>query len=87
MVASSGTLRKSRLRSSSSRIVTIATGVSKNWASCHPMKPVRQPPSKRPPELQNRVQTNEPVRCEQVDNINFVYVLTQTSARRPVRLH
>ncbi|MEX3557689.1 MAG: hypothetical protein VB135_04705, partial [Burkholderia sp.] len=27
------------------------------WASCHPMKPVRQPPSKRPPELQNRVKT------------------------------
>src|SRR5260370_30733828 len=45
------------MRLSSSRIATIATGVSKNWASCHPMKPVRQPPSKRPPELQNRVQT------------------------------
>src|SRR5260370_19399654 len=57
MVASSGTWRKSGLRLSSSRIATIATGVSKNWASCHPMKPVRQPPSKRPPELQNRVQT------------------------------
>src|SRR5260370_8478029 len=45
------------MRLSSSRIATIATGVSKNWASCHPMKPVSQPPSKRPPELQNRVQT------------------------------
>src|SRR5260370_27478897 len=41
----------------SSRIAQIATGASKNWASCHPMKPVRQPPSKRPPELQNRAQT------------------------------
>src|SRR5258705_2641621 len=57
MVASSGTWRKCGLRSSSSRIVITAIGVSKNWALCHPWKPVRQPPSKRPPELQNRVQT------------------------------
>jgi hypothetical protein len=30
--------------------------VSKNWASCHPSKPVRLMPCKRRPELQNRVQ-------------------------------
>src|SRR6201998_478207 len=57
MVASSGTWRKCGLRSSSTRIVITATGVSKNWALCHPWKPDRQPASKRPPELQNRVQT------------------------------
>ena len=35
----------------------IAIGVSKNWASCHPSKPVRRMPSDRQPELQNSVQT------------------------------
>jgi hypothetical protein len=31
-------------------------GEAKNWASCHPSKPVRLMPCERQPELQNRVQ-------------------------------
>ena len=57
MGASSATSKRSGMLSTRSRIDTIAIGVSKNWASCHPSKPVRLMPSKRPPELQNRVQT------------------------------
>ena len=39
------------------KIDTIAIGVSKSWASCHPSKLARLMPSERQPELQNRVQT------------------------------
>ena len=41
----------------SSRSVTIFTGVSKKWASCHPLKSARLMPCERRPELQNRVQS------------------------------
>ena len=40
-----------------SKIVTTENGGWKNWASCHPSKPVRHGCLNRPPESQNRVQT------------------------------
>src|SRR5574338_266512 len=57
MAASSRMSRTFARQSPRSRIATIVIGVLKNWASCHPTKPVRLMPCERPPELQNRVQT------------------------------
>src|SRR5574337_427654 len=57
MAASSTMSRTFARQSPRSRISTIVIGVLKNWASCHPTKPVRLMPCERPPELQNRVQT------------------------------
>ena len=49
--------RKIAWQSPRSRIVIVAIGVSKNWASCYPLKLVRLMPFERRSELQNRVQT------------------------------
>ncbi|MBL8432295.1 MAG: IS3 family transposase [Dechloromonas sp.] len=55
--ASSKTSRSCAPPSPRSRTATITIGVSKNWASCHPLKPVRPMPCERQPELQNSVQS------------------------------
>src|SRR5574337_550673 len=68
MAASSRMSRTFARQSPRSRIATIVIGVLKNWASCHPTKPVRLMPCERPPELQNRVQT---IRAG-TDNLFFI---------------
>jgi hypothetical protein len=59
--ASSETSKKCAPPSRSSRIVTIAIGVRKNWASCHPSQPVGLTPCERPPELQTVCRQPEPL--------------------------